>query len=203
MAFSQSALQAELYSVFNSMTDGDNHKFSKGISGAFKNFVNSGKPQTTDSGSIPTGAFTGASVSGSMTSDSSSCEGIIQSACEAMVNGSKNNDYIAEKIAEGLQDLTDGTEVNTSVSGTTVPPVPPPPTIPTSGSAKGGINCDTSPVEAGLKACFSSMADMTEGGNMYFASELARLTYSCLTSGTVNTEGVGNLEGSKGVGKAS
>ena len=38
---------------------------------------------------------------------------------------------------------------------------------------------------------------------MYFASELARLTYTCLTSGTVNTDGVGNLEGSKGVGNAS
>ena len=48
MAFSQSALQAELYSVFNSMTDGDSHKFSKGISDAFKNFVDSGKPQTTE-----------------------------------------------------------------------------------------------------------------------------------------------------------
>ena len=47
------------------------------------------------------------------------------------------------------------------------------------------------------------MVDMTEGGNMYFASELARLTYTCLTSGTVNTDGVGNLAGSKGVGNAS
>ena len=51
-----------------------------------------------------------------MTSDSSGCESIIQTAYEAMVDGSKSNDYIAEKIAECLQDLTDGTEVNTSVS---------------------------------------------------------------------------------------
>lgn len=203
MAFSQSALQSELYSVFSSMTDGDNHKFSKGISNSFKNFVDSGTPQTTDTGSIPIGTFTGASVSGSMTSDSSGCEGIIQTACEAMVDGSKDNDYLAEKIAKGLQDLTDRTEVLTSVSGSTVPPSPPPPTIPTSGSAKGGIDCDTSPVEAGLKACFSAMVDMTEGGDMYFASELARLTYTCLTSGIVNTDGVGNLAGSKGTGNAS
>ena len=97
MAFSQPALQAELYSVFSSMTDGDNHRFSKGISDAFKNFVDSGKPQTTNSGSIPTGTFTGASTDGSMTSDSSGCESIIQSACEAMVDGSKDNDYLAEE----------------------------------------------------------------------------------------------------------
>lgn len=185
------------------MTDGDNHKFSKGIANAFKNFVDSGKPQTTDIGSIPTGVFTGASTNGSMTSDSSGCETIIQIACESMVDGSKSNDYIAQKIAEGLQVLTDTTQVNTSVSGTTVPPVPPPPTIPTSGSAKGGIECVTATVEAGLKACFSAMVDMTEGGNMYFASELARLTYACLTSGIVKTDGIGNLAGSKGIGNAS
>ena len=203
MSFSQSGLQSELYSVFSSMTDGDNHKFSKGISDAFKNFVDSGKPQTTDGGSISTGTFTGASTDGYMTSDSSGCESIIQSACEAMVDGSKDNDYLAEEIAKGLQDLTDRTEVLTSVSGTTVRPSPPPPTIPTSGSAKGGIDCDTSPVEAGLKACFSAMVDMTEGGDMYFASELARLAYTCLISGIVNTDGVSNLEGSKGTGNAS
>lgn len=203
MAFSQAILQSELYSVFSSMTDGDNHKFSKGISDAFKKFVDSGTPQTTDAGAISTGTFTGASVSGSMTSDSSGCEGIIQSACEAMADGSKDNDYLAEQIAKGLQDLTDGTEVLTSVSGNTVPPSPPPPSIPTSGSAKGGIKCVTSPVEKGLKACFSTMVDMTEGGDMYFATQLASLTYTCLTSGIVNTDGVANLAGSKGEGNAS
>ena len=120
-----------------------------------------------------------------------------------MIDGSKSNDYLAEEIAKGLRDLTDGTKVNTSISGTTVPPSPPPPFIPTSGSAKGSIKCNTSAVEAGLKACFSTMADMTEGGNMYFASELASLTYTCLTSGIVSTDGVDNLEGSKGIGNAS
>lgn len=200
MAFSQSALQAELLSVFSSMTDGDNTVFSSGVSTALKNFVCSGTPVTTDAGAVPAGAFAGASTGGSITADSSGCEGILQEACEAMVDGSKDNDFLAGKIAEALQNLTDGAEVVTNVTGTATPPSSSP--IPLSGTARGTIQCVTAPVEAGLKSCFSAMVDMTEGGDEYFASRLASLTFTCLTTGVVSTDGEGALQGSKGVGNA-
>ena len=203
MAFNSSSLEQDLLSVFNSMTDGDNRVFAQGISNALKSFIDSGTPSTSDSGTIATGVFTGASTSGSMTATASSCQTIIYNACQAMIDGSKDNDYIAKKIAEGLKAMTDGTIVVTSVSGNTVPPSPPPPSIPTSGSAQGGIDCDVSSVETGLKTCFTTMKSMTTGGNAYFASQFASLVDTCLKAGEVSTEGIGNLAGSSGSGRAT
>lgn len=205
MAFVKAVLKKDLSDCFEAMTDGDNRRFSQGMARAFKDFVESGVPVTTDTGTIPIGTFTGASTEGSMTSDGSGCEDIIYRACEDM-NGMRDGgggDHLARKIAEGLQDLTDGTVVNTSVSGVAVPPSPPPPSIPAAGKAQGGIDCVTKPVEEGLRACFSAMVNMAEGGNEYLAETLSTLVNSCLMSGVVSTDGLGNLAGSKGSGRAT
>lgn len=204
MAFVQATLQSDLLSVFQSMTDGDDSVFSDGVAQALKNFVNSGTPSTTDAGTIPTGAFTGASTGGTITADDSACAQIIASAFTFMRNNENGgDDYLADKIAEGLQRMTDDAVVTTSVSGTTVPPSPPPPTIPTAGTAKGGITCVTTAVASGLKAVFSAMKEMSSGGDAYFASQMASLVNACLLAGVVSTQGQGNLAGSTGTGTAT
>lgn len=204
MSFSVSSLEDDLLYVFNSMTDGDDHVFSDGISDAFKTFVESGIPQTTDSGNVPTGYFEGASTSGSITADDTDCADIIYTACEyAKEHDTGGDAYIADKIAEGLQKMLDDAVVTTSVSGTVVPPSPPPPSIPTTGTAKGGISCSTTALATGLKAIFSLMKNMTSGGNTYLSQEMAVLVNTCLLSGVVSTQGEGALEGSTGSGYAT
>jgi len=204
MAFSVSALENDLLAVFNSMTGGDDHEFSGGITDAFKAFVESGEPSTSDYGTISTGVFTGASTDGTITVSSTDCASIIYSACEyAKEHDTGGDNYIAEKIAEGLQDMTDKAVVETQVSGNTVPPTPPPPSIPTSGTAKGGITCTTASVAEGLKSVFGLMRSMTSGGNTYLAQEMAVLVNTCLLAGVVSTQGQGNLSGSTGTGNAT
>ena len=204
MAFSVSSLEDDLLYVFNSMSDGDDHVFSDGIAQAFKDFLESGEPSTQDSGTIPTGYFEGASVSGSISASDTACAQIIYSACEyAKEHDTGGDNYIAEKIAEGLQSMTDNAVVSTSVSGVTVPPSPPPPTIPTSGSATGSIYCVTSSVASELKTVFGLMKAMTSGGNTYLAQEMASIVNTCLLSSSVSTQGQGNLEGSTGTGNVT
>lgn len=204
MAFVQANLQADLLSVFQSMTDGDDSKFSDGVAKAFMDFVNTGTPSTTDAGTIPTGTFTGASTGGSITATDSACAELIASAFSYMAeHDSGGDDYLAEKIAEGLQKMTDDAVVVTSVSGVTVPPSPPPPTIPTAGTARGGITCSTASVSNGLKTAFGAMKSMSSGGDAYLATQMASLVNACLLAGTVSTQGQGNLEGSSGTGNAT
>lgn len=201
MPFSKPQLQSDLEDVFSSMNSDDDSVFANGLSEAFMNFVNSGVPSTTDSGTISAGTFTGASTGGSLSASDSACASIITQAFSYMKSHeSGGDDYLAGKIAEGLKKMTDDTVVITSVSGTAVPPSPPPPTVPVSGTAKGTITCDTATLETNLKSVFSSMKSMQSGGDAYFAQKLAEEVYNCLKSGVISTNGQGALAGSSGSG---
>ena len=201
MAFVKADLEADLLDCFQAMEDGDNKKFSQDVSKAFKDFIETGTPVTVDTGSVSAGAFSGASTGGSLSADDTDCEDTIYKACLKMKDEltEGGNDYLAEKIAEGLQKMLDDVEVKTQVSGIATPPPPATP-VSLSGSAKGGITCDTSTVESALKACFSAMIPMTAGGNAYMAGQCATCVDACLKAGAVSTDGEGSLAGSKGTG---
>lgn len=210
MALNKEVLENDILSVFSSMTDGDDSVFSDGVSAAFKSFVESGLPSTTDTGTVyvpaasSSGTFTGASTTGSLSTSDSTCASIIYSAFSFMkANTTGGNEYFAQKIADGLQALLDSTVVTTSVTGVAIPTTLQPPSVPMSDSATGTLTCNTTSVKTGLISVFNSMNSMTENGDEYFASELASLVFACVKSGVVNTAGQNTLSGVTGVGTVS
>ena len=71
--------------------------------------------------------------------------------------------------------------------------------------------CELVPLTTGLDSCiehdiaeYQSCAEANRiNGNEYLANELASNIHSFWTSGTVSTNGIGNLEGSSGSGSIS
>lgn len=193
-------LQADLLNVFNSMNDGDNSKFSKGIAKAIKTFAMTAMVTTTDVGTVAQGAFTGAGT-GTVKADDSDCASIIQDACDAMMDGSKDDDYLAVELAKAIQKLADGIEINTTINGTIITTSSPPVPVPVvAAQGKGTIKCQSKPLESALKSCFKSMSSMTEGGNELFAQTFATSVQAFFVAGIVSTDGQGNIAGSKGTG---
>lgn len=227
MAFSQSSLYSDLLAVFNNMANsenlGDNHYFARGVANAFKDFIDSGDVSTIDSGTISKGVLVTGSCTGSGTIESDSgveteggvttdkeggCSDIIYKACQYMqTHESGGDDYLADKIAEGLGAVADSAEINTDNEGQALPSPTSSP-VPYKGKANGkGLVVSVTPVATGLKAFFRTMKGMESGGNEAFASELASLTFTCISANTLtvngNSKGIDNLTGLIGTGNAS
>ena len=214
MAFVVQTLQDDLYSVFHNMTSGDITEFSNGIANAIVDFVSTGKVTTTDAGDISAGVYAGKgegslSVQASGDAKDPGCADIIKTACEKMWtdrnSGDYGSDYLAEEIGKAVKKMADDGEVNTDVKGQVTPPGSSPQTL--NGKAKGTITCSETALIAGLKKVFSDMWEDRNGegydGNLKFAEKLASEVNSFWTSGVINTNGQGELEGSVGVGSIS
>lgn len=201
MAFNVSTLQTALANTFASMTNGDNQVFADGIANAVVAFVGTGQVTTSDAGTISAGVFTGAGT-GTLTVTASGCSGIIKSACDKMKGAPYDDNYLAEQIGAGLQKMADDGEVNTSVSGNAVPPSGG--SVPTSGSAKGTISCDSTDLIQALKDVASLMYQNKDvqgfDGNAKYAEEIAKAVKDFFTAGTISTDGQGALSGSSGSG---
>lgn len=206
MAFNKAQLQSDFEDVFESMTDGDEDTFPDGISDAVVAFVSGGQVSTQDDGTVPGGAYSG-SGTGTLSVTASACASIIKSACTAMKTmTSGGDDYLAEEIGKGLKKMADDGVVVTTVTGTLQPPSSSPVT-PYVGTAQGTISCSESSLVSMLKSTFKKMWDDREkdgfDGNEEFAKELANVVNSFYTSGTVTTQGQGNIAGSSGSGSIS
>lgn len=227
MAFSQSSLYSDLLAVFNNMANsenlGDNHYFARGVANAFKDFIDSGDVSTIDSGAISKGALVTGSCTGRGTIESDSgvetkggtitdkeggCSDIIYKACQYMqTHENGGDDYLADKIAKGLGAVADSAEINTDNEGQALPS-PTSSAVSYKGKADGkGLVVSVATVATGLKAFFIKMKDMESGGNEAFASELASLTFTCVSANTLkvngNSKGADNLTGLIGAGNAS
>ena len=203
MAFVINDLKDDIKAVFDSMTDGDNSVFANGIANAVVTFVGTGDVSTTDGGTVPGGVFAG-SGSGKLSVTATKCAKTIKDACDAMNTMSSGmDDYLAEKIGEGIQQMADDGVVTTTVTGTLTPPSSPPVT-PYGGSATGSISCNSASLISDLKDVFATMWDNrgTSGydGDTAFAQGLAQAVNDFWTSGAVSTNGEGNIEGSQGSG---
>lgn len=199
MAFVPSTLEAQLLSVFKSMTDGNEDTFPDGISNAVVSFVATGQVTTVDSGGVSAGAFTG-SGSGSISATATECAGIIKTACLEMKNKTAGgDDYLAEQIGKGIKAMANNAKVTTTVTGVATAGTT---TTPLSGSAKGTIKCSETALITGLKSCFKKMYTNREtiDGNAELAKELASQVNSFWTSGVVSTQGQGSLSGATGSG---
>lgn len=208
MAFNKAQLQSDFEAVFESMTDGDEDTFPDGISDAVVTFVSGGKVSTQDAGTVvppgTPGAFTG-SGTGSLSVTATACAKIIKDACTAMKTmTSGGDDYLAEEMGRGFKKMADDGTVSTTVTGTLQPPSSAPPITPYSGPATGKITCSEATLVAKLKLLFKKMYNQREeegfDGNKEFAKELANEINSFYTSGSVSTNGSGNVTGVTGSG---
>lgn len=206
MAFVKKDLKDAISAVFSSMgSSGDNSVFYNGITNAVVAFVLTGDVSTQDEGTVSAGAFSG-SGSGKLTVTATKCAKTIKDACDLMKDSAHGNDFLAEEIGKGIQQMADDGTVATTVTGECVTPQGS--TIsPYGGSAKGSISCDSSSLVASLKDVFRQMWNnkSVEGydGNAEFASVLADAVYAFWTNGEVSTNGEGNIEGSTGTGTIS
>lgn len=206
MAFNKAKLQSDFEAVFASMTDGNEDTFPNGISAAVVTFVSGGVVSTTDGGTVSGGAYSG-SGTGKLTVTASACAAIIKKACTDMKTmTSGGNDYLAEEMGKGFKKMADDGVITTTVTGTLTPP-PPAPVSPYGGAAKGTISCSETTLVTKLKALFQKMYNQREqegfDGNKEFAKVLANEINSFYTSGTISTDGQGNIAGSSGSGSIS
>lgn len=204
MGLDAGKLKDDIEQVFAEM-QGDDKKFSQGLSKAFKDFIESGLPSTTDTGTVSAGTFTGASTEGHVEADDSECEEIIFSACNRMKSLQVGGDAVlALALSDGLQAVLDSAKVYTKVSGTATPPPPASP-VPLSGTAEGELQGSAVALVAGLTACFASMAPLQSGGDTLFATQLSSLISTVVHAPVtqVVTHGVGALAGSSGTGSLS
>lgn len=207
MAFNKAQLQSDFEDVFESMTDGNEDTFPNGISDAVVTFVSGGQVSTQDAGTISGGVYSG-SGTGSLSVKASACAAIIKAACTAMKTmTSGGDDYLAEEMGKGFKKMADDGVVTTTVTGTLQPLSSAPPITPYGGTAKGSISCSEATLVSKLKLLFKKMYNQREeegfDGNKEFAKELANEINSFYTSGTISTQGQGNLEGSTGSGSIS
>lgn len=210
MALDSETLQSTLYTLFSSMNDGLSKTFANGIAGAVVTFVSTGTVNTVDAGTVTGGTFAGKGK-GTLTVTPTELAKTLISACNKM-NGitededtEYGDDFLAEQIGKGLKQMADNGKVNTTVKGTLTAPNGA--TSAMSGNAQGSIKCDSTYLVKALKSLFKDMYDNREDksydGNMEFAKKLASEIKTFFTSGIITTDGLVNLEGSKGSGNLS
>ena len=207
MALNKAQLQSDFEAVFESMTDGNEDTFPNGISAAVVTFVSGGIVSTTDAGTVSGGTYAG-SGTGQLTVTASACAAIIKAACTTMKTMTSGGDnYLAEEMGKGFKKMADDGVVTTTVTGTLTPPSPATPISPYGGAAKGTISCSETALVAKLKALFQKMYNQREqegfDGNKEFAKALANEINTFYTSGTISTDGQGNIAGSSGSGAIS
>jgi hypothetical protein len=198
MALAVSTLQRDFFDAFRSMTDGDDAVFADKVSAAADKYAESGGITTTDAGTIPAGAFTGAGT-GSITCDASIAKKIILAACNAMQNMTTGgNEYLAAQLAAGIHSMVAAGQVKTNVTGTAVPPGSSP--MPMAGAAAGSMTGVPAPMRAAFLAAFTAMDSMREDGDQYMARQMAAAVDAYLKAAVVNTRGSAALAGSTGAG---
>lgn len=215
MTLDKDSLSSDILSVFNSMKSRAQSKtnpptntdFSNGISNAVVTYISKGEVSTNDSGTIPTGTYTGGKGKGKLTVTATNCAKIILDACDNMNSRNRDDAYLAEEIGKALKKMADEGTVATTVTGGTMTPPSGQPVTGYGGSAEGTISCNSTSLVSNLKTVFSEMNrrrnEENFDGNEYLANELASNIHSFWTSGTVSTNGIGNLEGSSGSGSIS
>ncbi|MBO4507097.1 MAG: hypothetical protein J5747_00495 [Spirochaetaceae bacterium] len=167
--------------AMNNITDGSGDRYmADNVANNIKDYILTGKTSTTDTGVAPGGSYSGKG-SGNMTIDVSSLADDLYSTFTA---GYGNND-LASHIATDINKacVADNTVSETSKGKVTTPSGA---TSSFSGPAQGKFSGSKATIESKLKACFSSMDEMTSGGNEYFAQEMASAIDSYLKAGSIS-----------------
>ena len=197
MSLIQSDLEDDLKEAFATMqNDAD---FARLVSAAVARYAESGNITTTDAGQVSAGTFSG-SGEGKISVDSSVCEGILVTATDSMKSMTSGGDVLlAGQLAAGIDAMMAAGTVTTEVSGTATPPPPASP-VPVSGTATGTFTGNPALISGVMAAAFPVMLGMVEGGNDFFAVQLATCVTSYLNAGIISTNGTGAVAGSSGSG---
>lgn len=185
--------------------DGDKD-FAESLAKAFKDYGESGQVITADTGTVSSGAFTGAGQGHLELSDSDTYSTIYKATVQ-MKNNGKDDAYLAEQIKKSLEDMYNAKGiVKTSVNGAIATPSGSSVTV-SGAEGEGEIQCDYSSVVDDIKSLFKAMYDnyKTEGynGDEEFAKGLASIVHSTVSSGTVSTKDKGEISGASGSGNIS
>jgi hypothetical protein len=181
MALVKATLEIKLKSVFASMTDGSktNAWMASQIAAEIKTFVLAGQVSTTDAGAAPAGAYAGAG-SGTMTINNGNLGNALKTTFEAAYG----NDDLAAHIATDTNAVctaSDTVAVNTKGTVTTSSG-----SSSFAGTGKGKFAGDKASLATTLKACFTAMNAMSQGGDDYFAAQLAAAVTAYLKAGSVS-----------------
>jgi hypothetical protein len=184
MALTPALLQTALLAIFNAMntitSDGDRY-FADEAAAAVKAFILAGQVATTDSGSVPAGAYTGAGV-GSMTID----DGPLADSLFSTFTSGYGDDDLADHIAADIDSAcTKENTVTTASTGTASGSNGP---VPFACAGKGKFSGTKSSLANSLKSCFSAMSGMTSGGNEYFAEQFSAAINAWLQAGSVSVQ---------------
>lgn len=187
-----------LVQAFLSMSDGDDRVFCDGIARETAAFVQKARAITTDAGTVPTGAFTGAG-DGSIAVQASLLAEPLYSACMAMRDMTTGgNNFLAAAIAQAVDAMMIAGIVSTTVAGAVVTPAGVSSAL--AGTAQGSFAGNAASIEQALKAAFIAMDDMIAGGNEHFATEYVKAVSAYILAGAVSTAGQGTIAGSAGQG---
>jgi hypothetical protein len=198
MALVVSTLQADLLASFlamNSIVDGGNEYHAKKMAEAVKKYILAGKTSTTDSGAAPAGSYAGAGI-GVMTIDDSHLKADLLTTFEAAYGDDELAEHMATDIDNACKagDTVVETSTGTVTTGSGA-------TVPFSGPAIGKFTGTKTLISNPLKACFQSMIGMPEGGNQYYAAQLAAAVEAYMKAGTISVQMKPPFSSGSGSGK--
>ncbi|MHB9293114.1 hypothetical protein Holit_02234 [Hollandina sp. SP2] len=182
MALVKSVLETKLQSLFASMRDGSKTDvwMASQIAEEIKSYILTGQVSTIDAGAGPAGAYAGAG-SGIMSINKGNLGNALQTTFEA---ASGNDDLAAHIAADINAACTASDTVSTNTKGTVTTPAGA--SSPFAGTGKGKFTGNKAVIETALKACFAAMNSMSEGGDDYFAAQLAAAVDAYLKAGSVS-----------------
>jgi hypothetical protein len=182
MALAKSALETALKGIFSAMsgmTEGGDAYLAAQAAAALAAYILSGRVSTADTGAAPGGAYAGAGV-GTTAIDAAALSRALRATFEA----GYGDDDLAARIADDIGAACEADDTVTIVSTGAVT-TPSGATSPFSGPGQGKFTGARTNIETALKACFSAMTEMTEGGDAYFAAQWATAVDAYLRAGAV------------------
>jgi hypothetical protein len=198
MALPVVTLQADFLTLFlamNTIEKGGNGYKAEKMAGAIKKYILAGQTSTTDSGTVPAGAYAGSGV-GIMTIDDSQFKDDLFATLEAGYGDDDLADHMATDIDNAckadntVEEMSEG-EV-TTISGATVD---------FSGPAVGKFSGSKSLISTPLKACFKAMTGMLVGGNQLYATQLSVAIDAYMKAGTIIVQLMSPFSSGSGSGK--
>jgi hypothetical protein len=201
------SLKSDLQDTFDSMkslTEGGDDYFAKHVTQNCADYFESRIVSTTNvAGAIASGTYVAGTGNGNpdCALTKGACESALLSAMKAMRNMVSGGDvYFATEIANAIHTMYTGAKVEFTVSGICTPPSTPPPPYPLLGIVKGTISGSNSSLLSGIIATFNSMRTMSDGGDEYFATQLASHIETYALALTCILTGQGAISGAVGTG---
>lgn len=171
----------------------------EGIIGAFKTFITTAQWTAVYSGTISLGTVT-ATVVGSTSTTTLDETQFLSDLRQAIVNMTNSSNPTTDQWADALTDIFIGmcaaAEVTQPITGTAIPNVTPPPTVPVVGTATGNIEIQDISVRPGMRVLTAAV----NGNNSIYASSLSTLLKAAMTAGLAQMQSDAPIDGLSGTG---